>query len=234
MINHIAGLPVHILDDTHIFVEPGSAALWSGTGWDVDQIDFTAIYNIDMNTVGLNGRDAGSFSNGCYMVYALYNPTTGERGFIASKAIRFQDAVIPSGFTSWRKLMYGVTVIGGRCVPVHSTCWPMPVVEFTEQLQVAALTTQSPNWVTLDLSAYVPENARFCMFRVVMTGASCNAWMASSSSGYGSRLVSYNQQGVIAGFGIRIDSAQKVFAWLGSSGARMDIYLEGFKMTETT
>jgi len=241
MINHIAGLPVHVLDDTHIFVEPGSAALWKGVGWDIDMVDFPAIYNIDMNHVGLNGRDyPGAFTSGCHYVYALYNPTTYDKGFIASLAIRFNDVVAPPGFTSWRKLMYGQPVVGGRCLPVHATAWPQPSVRFTDSDAVLSVATIGPRgqWVAINLAGYIPENSRLGVFAGRIAGTSGSMWISpvvNVPNPYWKALLE-KQVGDSGDVACRVDGAQTVFVWVDDvpyPGAAQ-LILRGFDMTEVT
>jgi hypothetical protein len=235
----INGVNVGVLNDQQLVIEPFSAWLWDSVlgGYSGSVCNFTNTICPDLRTVGLNGMDVnqtgGMPTDGCYNIFMVANPTTGDVGFICSKQGSWGLVVSPVGYTSWRKLMYGVLVIGGKLAPVHVSHWPMPRVDLTSPYQLLAITSPSSSWVTIDLSKLVPENARFVWYRCVFTGTPCNAYLAPSPSTLIGKLVAYNQLGSYSSIGCRIDSAQKGYAQL-FAGGRMDIYLDGWNQTEVS
>lgn len=243
MINHIAGLPVHVLDDTHLIVEPGSIALWDGNpGWGTVDVEFTEITTIDMNHVGLNGRDVADFSDGCCMIYPLLNLDTGQKGFVASKATSVSNVVRPAGFKPWRKLMYGQPVVGGRCLPVHATHWPQPAVRFTDNdpmLTFPKTTSQvielRGQWVPISLAGYIPENSRLGIFAGQIVSGLGSMWISpvpNVPNPFFKTLLK-GQTGLGGDVACRVDGAQVVYVWVDGS-CTAQLILRGYDMTEVT
>lgn len=240
---YIGGVNVGVFDDQHLVIEPFSAALWRG----FDQSDGMDIWCLtstlmpDLRTVGVNGMDvnpngAGHMPpDGCYDIWMVGNPTTGDLGFVLSLHSSYRDIIgsLP-GYTSWRKLMFGVLVVGGKLVPCHVSNWPMPTIMFTQPVpQVAAILSPSSSWVTLDLSKLVPENARYAWYRCVFTGPPCNAYISANAGPQFAKLIAYNQIGSYSSIGCRIDGSQHGYAQL-FGGGRMDVYLDGWSQTEVS
>jgi hypothetical protein len=80
----------------------------SGT-FDAD--DYSARYSVTAGTInlatnGLNGLDTGSVpADGWFYTYAIYNPTTGASGLIAS--LSATTPTLPSGFTKKQRIRNG-------------------------------------------------------------------------------------------------------------------------------
>lgn len=241
MMYEISGCNVGVFSDQQLVIEPFSAWLWDSVagGFNGSVWDLTTTKYPDMRVVGLNGVDvnpngAGNMPpNASYDIYMIGNPTTGDVGFILSLQSSWGSVVKPSGYTCFRKLMYGVPVIGGKLAANHTSNWPMPTVMLTAPYQIAAITSPSSSWVTLDCSKIVPENARWVWYRCVFTGSPCNAYISSSSSTTNAKLVAYNQLGSYSSIGCRIDSTQRGYAQL-FAGGRMDIYIDGWSQTEVS
>lgn len=230
----LGGINVGVYNSTTLVIEPCAAWLF-GSGI----INLTTTVFPDMRGIGLNGVDVNPNGqgnmcpDGCYDIYMLYNPTTQQVGFICSLQGAIGNVVLPSGFTSYRKLMYGVLVYQGALVANHTANWPMPTVMLTSPILVTSILSPSTNWVTLDLSKLTPENARYAWYRLVFTGSACNMYIAPTAASQYAKLVAYNQLGAYSNIGCRIDGSQHGYAQL-FNGGRVDIYLDGWSQTEVS
>jgi hypothetical protein len=231
----ISGVNVGVLSDTQMVIEPFSMWMWDLAGNNGQIVNFSNTKNPDITVVGLNGRDFGSpgtCPDGAYNLYGLYNPTTDDVGFIVSDHNSYGAIGAPPGYTFARKLMYGVVVVGGKLYPNHCAHWPMPKVMFTTQTQVAAFFS-NVIWAPIDLSKLIPENARMGHFRFVVTGPNSNVWIAPTANLQYSKLIMYNEIGIRAGIDCRVDGNEKVYIQFQTgAGGRLDVYLDGFSMTE--
>ncbi len=236
---YIAGCNVGVFSDTKMVIEPFSLAMWRDTNvmQDVDIWKLATTVYPDITVVGLNGRDFGSpgvCPDGAYNLYAVANPTTGDIGFIFSDKISMTDIRPPAGYTSWRKLMYGVVVVGGKLYPNHCAHWPMPKVMFTKQTPAGSFFS-NVTWAPLDLSKLIPENSRMGHFRFVVTGPNSNVWIAPTANAEFAKLVMYNEQGIRASIDCRVDGNERAFVQFQTgAGGRLDVYLDGFSMTEVS
>lgn len=237
---YISGVNVGVFSNTQLEIEPFSLYLFG-----INQVyTMSATIFPDLTTIGLNGMDVNPNGAGhmppdwAYNIYAIYNPTTQGFGFILSQATAFENVVVPSGFTSYRKLCYGVTVYNGALLTNHTTHWPMPRVDFSPQILVGSFTT-TQTFTPVDVARYVPDNSRFVNFRAVLTGTGNNLWLAPTASTQYQKLFAYNGQDVKPGLWMRVQytygnpSTSYVYVSFqpGSSG-RCDLYCDGFAMTE--
>lgn len=248
---YIAGVNVGVQTDTQLVIEPFSLYMFG-----INQIvDIPTTIFPDLTTVGLNGMDKLYGAPGqmppdwAYNIFALYNASEGTctaaapcLGFIMTKATAIGDVVLPSGWTlantSYRKLMYGVTVTGGVLLTNHVSHWPMPRIDFTPQVLIASFTT-TQTFTPVDVARFVPDNSRFVNFRAVFTGTGNNLWLAPTGSTQFQKLFAYNGQDVKTNLWMRVQytygnpSTSYVYVTFqpGTSG-RVDLYIDGYDMTE--
>lgn len=234
---YIGGVNVGVFDDATLVIEPFDLAMFGNDGSDIWQLT-TTLYP-DVRGVGVNGMDVNPNGqgnmppDGCYDIYAIGNPSTRQLGFILTKAASWSDVVRPTGFTSFRKLMFGVLIHGCKLAPCHVSHWPMPRVDLTTPIIIAQGLVPSATWLTLNLSKLTPENARFVWYRCVFTDGPCNAWLSPSANTAFAKLVSYNQLGIYSSIGCRIQGGQLGYVQL-FYGGKMDLYLEGWNQTEVS
>jgi hypothetical protein len=236
----IHGCNVGVLSDTQMVIEPFSLWMWNRATPATpigDVINFSATKYPDITVVGLNGRDfgsAGTCPDGAYALYAVYNPTTNDMGFIFSNHISYGTLIRPAGYDYVRKLMYGVVVKAGKLYPNHCAHWPMPKVIFTNQTLVASFFSAA-TWSPVNLASLIPEASRMGHFRCVVTNANSNVWLSPSGSLTYSKLIMYNEMGIRTGIDCRVDGNETIFVqFQPGSGGRLDLYLEGFSMTEVS
>jgi len=234
----IGGCNVGVYNSATLVIEPFAAWLWNGSsGGDI--INLTTTLYPDMRNIGLNGVDVNPNGqgnmcpDGCYDIYMIYNPTTQDVGFICSLSGSWGGVRAPSGYTWYRKLMYGVLVYGRQLAANHTANWPMPTVMLSTPILITEIKQASTNWITLDLSKYTPENSRYAWYRIVCLNSPVNAYLAPTASTQYAKLVSYNQLGVFGGLGCRIQGGQLGYAQM-FNGGEMDIYLDGWSQTEVS
>jgi len=232
----IGGANVGVYNDVTLVIEPFSAWMFGALAG-IRNLT-TTIYP-DMRGIGLNGIDANPNGqghmppDGCYDIYLLCNPVSGDVGVICSLSASLGGVVLPTGYTLFRKLMYGVLIRSGKLVANHTANWPMPTVMLSTPILITSILSPSQAWVTLDLSKLTPENARWVWYRCVFTNAPCNCYVAPTASAQYQKLVAYNQLGSYSGIGCRIDGSQHGYAQL-FNGGRADIYLDGWSQTEVS
>jgi hypothetical protein len=75
--------------------------------------------SVNLATVGLNGIDTGSVpTSGWLYTYAIFNPTTGIRGLIAS--LSSTTPTLPSGFTKKKRIKNGLLRIASSAIQPFS------------------------------------------------------------------------------------------------------------------
>lgn len=241
---YIGGVNVGVLDDTHLVIEPFSLWLFG-----INEVyTLTTTITPNLRLIGLNGMDVNPNGSGnmppdwAYNIFAIYDNPTGDFGFIITKATAVSDIVLPTGWSlanlSYRKISYGITVTGGVLMTNHTTHWPMPRVDFTNQILLASFTTTQTD-TTVDVAKYVPDSSRFVNFRAVLTGTGNNLWLSPTAGTAFRKLFCYNGQDVKPGLWSRVQytygtpSTSMVYVTFqpGASG-RLDLYVDGFAMTE--
>lgn len=203
-------------------------------------VSFTTRNEINLNNTGLLGLDTGSPSNGELYVYIVSNGS--DYSFVASKEKFQSDVVCPVGFSVVRKLPWGVmynTAWGG--IPnFHLTHWPRPMLTLTDSEATskwAALGAgNATEWTTVDLSKWVPDNARLVHITCQVRGTSGagSAYLRSHGGQEIGQLVGsvgaggYNTQTVM----IRVDSLRRLQYRVNSSNVQLYIYVLGYSMSE--
>lgn len=239
----IQGVNVGIFSNTKMVIEPFSLWMWdsSAGGFNGQTVAFTSTKYPDLTTVGCNGMDAGTVGvmppDATYKLFAFYNPTTQDICFITTAAISYSDIVKPSGYTFWRPLMYGVTVYQGKLLENHVSHWPMPRIDFTQQIQVGPAFLASVTDYCVNIHKLIPENARFANFRAVLTGSGNNLWLSPSTGATLRKLFSYNGQDVKPNLWTRVQRIDNTttcvyVTFQPGSGGRLDLYMDGYNITE--
>lgn len=235
-IYEIFGLSPGVLSNTSIILEPGTTIVWhDNVSFDNTEVEIPEQLVCDLTKIGPNGRDGGSMSDGIWYVHIIYNPTlaaAGQKAYavLATHSLDIRGVVFPPGYVWSKRLCIGMPMIGGALLPMHVGNWPQPSIDLYYPYNLAAVTSTS--WQLLSLAAVMPNTARLARFRTVLSGAAGNAWLASSSSGDAQRLVHYGSLGVNGGTWQRVTSSMTIAARVASSGMRMDVYLEGWRMTD--
>lgn len=228
------------LDTNRLYVRPGKMYNSNYS----KEVHLSTTLLVDMATVGVNGLDTGSPTNGHdYFVYIIEN-AQGTVAAVISHSITYGGVVLPAGYTHVRKLRFGFvynTTRGG--IPnFHASHWPMPFVRFTDAQYSAAwmplAAGKASTWTKLDLSNYLPDNAR-----LVALAVSVRYNNGSAGSGY---LRSYSGQptGILAGsaspgspfpgqmtLDLRTDSTRKI-EYKTTGDVDMYIQILGYSMTE--
>lgn len=203
---------------------------------------------IDMMTVGLNGRDQGPEpANGTdWYLYLCANPDTGHQGAVLSRG-KFYDIAIPDGYTSLRKLPFGFVYNSGwDGIPnFHFPAFGWSgLITFTDASYISAFTplvkAQASQWTDLDLSGYIPDNAR-----MAWVGTEVRAKQAQDGSAYIRSYVGQGEDGFLCGsvsgafvslssfdhHFIRVTSDRHI-QYRTTGGASLILNVEGYVMTE--
>lgn len=129
--------------------------------------DFPRECQVDLDRQGLWGFDSGTPSDGDGIyLYLVADAASGDYGLIATKSIFQGGVVCPSGYSVQRKLPWGVIYRNAwDGIPnFHLTHWPMPAIRFTDAEYAAPWMplggVSTANWTDIDLSGYIPDNAR--------------------------------------------------------------------------
>jgi len=101
---------------------------------------------IDLSTTGLNGMDTGTIpANAWLYIYALYNPTTGQTGVVAS--LNNTTPTLPAGFTKSLRIKNGFIRVTASVIInfVHyATCWkPVARYQIANQINVVSFNIQA-------------------------------------------------------------------------------------------
>lgn len=239
----LGGMNIGVLNDTTLVIEPFAADLWQGiaAGWNNQVVNFQNTISVDLTSIGLNGRDAGTAGTpptGCYKVWMIANPTTGDVGFIATQTLDPRSIVFPAGYTLNRKLPFGFSVIGGRALPFHAASWAsLPRITFTDNDAMMTIWSGPANnaWLTIPLPNYIPENSRSGIFAGQVSGGSGSMWISPSSSvpnPFWKTLLA-NQAGCSGNVDCRVDGNQNVCIWAEGTGT-FSLILRGYSQTEVT
>ncbi len=221
----------------------------AGTDFFIYQQSLQGLLQVDLTRLGLNGRDAGTLPNsvGDWYIYLLGDPgNTQSTAAVASRSITYGGvdlSNIPSNLTRMRKLPFGFIYnpawdgIPNFHIPVSGSFFTYTDSEYAAPwIALANGTAQS--WTDVDLSNYIPDNARVAYIKTEVRDGGINA----GGSGY---LRSYQGQttGVIAGSStpamsssfsnhfIRVDSLRKL-QYKVTGGSSLFITVLGYHMTE--
>lgn len=231
----INGLRPDIMNATQFMVNPGSTTIWKNlTSNDNQDIEVQQPFVVDISTVGINGRDTGPMTDGIWYPYILYNPTTNVAGAVVSKGLSPDLITFPPGYTWYRKLCIGLPMHGGALDLMHMAAWPQPIVSlYTPRLVGTVMGRSTTNWQPIDLSMHKPDGARLVLLTLVVSGGEGGyGYVASSQAGVFPRLENYIHQGVTSGVRCWLLDNTMYAQLIGPTNLRMDVYLDGFEMTD--
>lgn len=200
---------------------------------------------VDMATVGLNGRDQGGApgTGSDWYLYLCANPSTGHQGAVVSRSITYDGVVFPSGYTSVRKLPFGFIYradwdgIPNFHVPAFGG-----IITFTDSEDSAKWRVlvggRSSSWQTISLAGWLPDNARVAYLDIETrdAGLACagSAYIRShggQTSGVLCGSTSPTQPFVCQSRLIRVDSTRNI-QYVVTGGAALYIRAAGYLMTE--
>lgn len=227
-----------------------------GTWADSDGINIFAyrqayqgLLQIDFTRLGVNGRDTGSAPNsvGQWHVYLLGDPTNlGYTAAVLSQSITYSGVDrthIPSNLSCMRKLPFGFIYnpawdgIPNFHIPANGG-----LITFTDSEYAApwiALSSGiSSAWATVDLSGYIPDNARMAYIKTEVRdrgiGSAGSAYLRSHGGQSTGALAGSSAPGNPASFCnhvIRIDSLRHL-SYKVAGGSMLFITVLGYLMTE--
>lgn len=192
---------------------------------------------INVGTTGAGGMDTGTVPTpGFVGIYLIYNPTTQATALLAVNATSaaatnvYSGANMPAGYTAsalvsvWRTYS-GVLAVGdqmGRDIA-------------TADLQFFSSTTQVPTLTALDISGFIPKNAKKMEGYGIINGttvASNNSFSVSSRSvSIGSHGAGANNSGLLISFSnLIIAETQRIYYSITSSStiSGSSIYTTGY------
>lgn len=207
-------------------------------------MDFPQETQIDLTKAGLYGIDKLPVVSGELYVYCIRN-ADGVYGLLASQS-RFEGGVVcPAGFIVQRKLPWGVMYnpSWGGIPNFHLTHWPLPQINFTDAEATALWTAlpyaKSPTWADVDLSPWLPDNARLayiiCDSRYENGFTAGSSYIRSHGGQLTGQLVGSVSPGIpyqIVPMAIRVDSVRKMQYMTSGTGCRLIIRVTGYSMTE--
>jgi hypothetical protein len=206
----------------------------------------TGVYmQVDVTTIGLNGRDTGGLEDGHFYFYLLRSLSTGTVGIVASRSISYSGVFPPSG-GPWlmRKLPYGhpYRAAFGGFTPVHIDAWPQPTVTFTDGEYSTAwmplVGGTAQDWTLVDMTPWVPDNARLGHFIFETRDAGYSTAGSCYVRSYGGQPVgllvgssSPTTQSAFLAASLRLDSSRHL-QYHCTPGSRLFIQIRGYSMTE--
>lgn len=220
-------------------INPGSVRDFYGNR----EAAFPVEKKVDLTRNGLWGLDTGTPQTGNLFLYVLLNPATEEIGLMASQSTFMSGVVVPSGFQIERKLPWGVVYNAAwDGIPdFHLTHWPMPMITLTgaeDSGKWRAITqAAAPDWLDVDLSPWVPDNARFahmdfeCRY---LSGSAGSCYVRSYGAQTVGRLVGSvfpAAPSVSHPIALRLTSDRK-FQFKTTGDAKLTCYVLGYSMTE--
>jgi hypothetical protein len=242
MMRYLAGFEPARLTGSTLQLRPGSAA--SRTGSEV--ISKFGATDIDINVVGVNGRDvAAAPTNGSdWHVYLIKNTTTGDLAAVLSQSITYGGVALPAGYENYRKLPFGLvwqSSLGGF-PQFHVAHWPSPLITFTQfesNGKFAALSNGAATaWTAFNVTGFLPDNARLAWLEAQITGngTAGSAYITESpgSEPMGVFLGSANPASFkhfLTRLPHRVTSTRQLF-YRVTGGATLTVRVLGFSMTE--
>lgn len=238
----LAGMELEKISTNVLQIQPGNCVSANSSAI----FATNATINIDMTTVGANGLDVGSPVNAtAYYVYVIVNNLSGLIAGLVSASIIYGSVVVPTGYSMVRKLPFGfVYKTAWDGIPdFHLTHWPKPFIRYTG-LDIndggtwAALGVgTSSTFVDVDLSTFVPDNARIAYIYadVGAVGSAGTAYMrVLGGQVLGIAVGSATPTTAVHSYGAfwqRVTSTRTV-QYKVTGGAQLSLYVLGYAMTE--
>lgn len=196
---------------------------------------------LDLTVIGPWGADA-PITTGDLCLYVIRHESTGEKAVIASQSQTFGGIVYPAGWEFFRKLPWGcVYNLAWDGIPnFHLAGWPSPYIRLTDSQYgapwVALAAGASETWATIDLSPWLPDNARLAEINTEVRyggGSAGSAYIRShGGQAVGLFVGSANPSaGSFTSQRIRVTSTRRI-EYRVTAGARLYIYVTGYFMTE--
>lgn len=240
-VRYLSGLEPDKFSTNRLNINPGSVSEFYGQAL----FNFPQETQIDLTKAGAWGIDTGVVTNGDLYVYVIWNQSTGDYALMASQSTFQGGVTLPLGYTVARKLPWGVVYRAAwDGIPnFHLTNWPMPDIRFTDseysQTWSALASGTAPDWTIVDLSRWVPDNARMAYIQVEtrwVPGQPAGSSYIRSYAGQASGLLvgSVNPGMQFSNGGslkIRVDSTRKM-EYKSTPGAAIYIRVLGYSMTE--
>jgi hypothetical protein len=243
MLLSINGLQPAKISSNVLRILPGSCASADGKF----EVSLRAPIDIDMMRVGFDGLDAGQIAEGeAYFPYLVRKRTSGEIGGVLSRS-RFygspaESVVVPADCQILRKLRFGfryrATWDGIPNFHYDHGAFVLLTGEDSPAFRIGMPHMQSGGaWASVSLADLMPDNARVArVSALVLAGTEAgSAWIATptienygrfcGSKDPGERNVSPVVQD------IRV-SSKHVLKFKTIGGARLNLYLHGYAMTE--
>lgn len=199
------------------------------------------------------GMDVGAPVAGTgYFLYMVKNPTNGAVACILSKEISISLVTMPPGFTLIRKLPWGfiwsdgATAAGNSAgIPLfHLSHWPHPETMYTDSSPDASWAVLTAGVATtlaagsINVSRFVPDNARIVTLCCVLTGTTAGeAYIRSTGSGLLGKIVgsiSASGQKSIQRVKVRPSSAFLLNYRVSVDTVNLSCYVEAYDQTEVS
>jgi hypothetical protein len=238
MILEIHGFRSNRLDGNILRISRGVCASADGSL----VVETSADIDIDITTTGVNGLDTGSAVEGRdYFPYLIQNDTTAELAGVLSASIIYGGVVVPAGWSIFRKLRFGFcynSSWGG--IPAfhldHGNC-VLLTGEDSAPWRIGSPNMQNTSWATLDLATLMPDNARVAKVSALVSavGSAGSAYLATPAFDTYGRFCGSKSPGETSispvVFDIRVAS-DRTLKYKTTGGARLNLYLHGYAMTE--
>ena len=245
---YIVGMRPEPVDGHTMRIYSGSAAVYSATGIEQAIIPWpypssTHYLDLDVNVVGINGRDGGGLEDGHFYFYVLKSAT--QTGVIASRAIYYSQLILPPG-GPWavRKLPFGIPYRAafGGFPPAHIDSWPQPSILFTDAQYgdpwLAIFGGRATSWTPISLEAWIPDNARVADLIAEVRDARVNIQGSCYIRSYGGQptgilIGSTSTASPFAFQSVRIrTNSHRFIEYRCSAGSGLNIQVRGYSMTE--
>lgn len=234
MLRHLAGLEPEKLSPRLIKFHPGSLAV-AGSTTDILSSDVAGL-TVDIDTVGVNGRDRSSFGAE-YFPYFIRNGST--LACVFSHAFSYGGVILPAGgWTHARKHMASLP-FNARWGGFPDFHFKDSFLKFTDPLApVVSRISTAGAWKPISVASFVPDSARLALIRYILYGGTragsgyIRSAPATLASAPGSSL------GTVQGTEeqawpeiVRITSARMTYVKT-TGDARISVIVEGYWQTE--
>lgn len=236
----IAGLEPDKASTNVLNISPGSCANSDGTALYATSDTLT----VDMTASGAGGLDTGTVANGSmYYIYLIAN-SAGTLSGLASTGETYGAVTVPSGYSLVRKLPFGFPYHSANWDGIpdfHLSFWPRPFIRYTGAEETATWRAlnggSSTTFVDVDLSTWIPDNAR-----IVYLGVRTNTPAASTPGFAAIRVLGSQTTGWSVGnpaadqyqYGTiwqRVTSSRQL-QYKITNDTRLSLFVLGYGMTE--
>ncbi len=231
------GLEPEVLNSTSLALHAGHCA--DGGGREIMTI--RRRHKIDLTKNGLNGLDKGRPRVGQgYYIYVV-ETRSGEVGAVVSASRFVSEFAKGRKYSLVRKLPWGFVYQKDGIPPMHLSNWPKPFTRFTMAESTPKWRVlrrgRSSAWTPVDVSKFVPDNARMAYLQIEVThkgrrGKSAAYVRVIGGQREGLRVarVSKGQTNILT-LHQRITS-KGIFYYRVDRGAEVNIHVLGYSNTE--